>query len=225
MGMLRHLYTRDRLICRGSWTQSLIFQTIIKYQKIVTSHRFPISCIICLFIHQNFTEEHKRCRSFQTKRPVSQSIGFVIKEYEIQQNSKNKEMAFSLEWPWGSSINFYTSQCLHGMCMWHFGFYSARLGRQIWHIWHCMQGTLQTYNKNRTKNKKKEGRERCLLLLVLESPVSKFMAEETLVDRLLFQIYDKNTSIQEVWCISCCVSVLQHTLIQYLTSLLHSSTM
>jgi hypothetical protein len=55
--------------------------------------------------------------------------------------------------------------------------------------------------------------------------VSKFMAEETLVDRLLFQIYDKNTSIQEVWCISCCVSVLQHTLIQYLTSLLHSSTM
>jgi hypothetical protein len=61
-----------------------------------------------------------------------------------------------------------------------------------------MQGTLQTYNKNRTKNKKKEGRERCLLLLVLESPVSKFMAEETLVDRLLFQIYDKNTSIQEV---------------------------
>lgn len=61
-----------------------------------------------------------------------------------------------------------------------------------------MQGTLQTYNKNRTKNKEEEGRERCMLLLVLESSVSKFMAEETLVDRLLFQIYGKHTSIQDV---------------------------
>jgi hypothetical protein len=46
-----------------------------------------------------------------------------------------------------------------------------------------------TYTENKTKNKKEEGRgQRCILLLVLHSSASKFMAAEILVDQLLFQI-------------------------------------